>query len=61
MSKPRDVKAELLDKIIKVFESAKVCNRLEGYKGQTRRVLTTKLGLSNEVADQYIDAALERV
>lgn len=59
-----EIKIELLDRLIKVFRSASQGdqNELDKWVKEARgEVLIKKLGCSEEVADTYIIAALDRI
>lgn len=58
-----EIKIQILDKLITLFGEAKKTGEaeLEKWVEKTRsEVLIKKFGQSEEVADQYINAALER-
>jgi len=57
-----DAKFGLLEKIIKVFSQAKKDRELDKWVFQVRQdILVKRIGCSEDVADRYIEAALNRI
>ena len=57
----QELKFQLLDRIIDVFRSARKSNTMMLFTTKTYNLLTKELGMSDKVANQYIDAAKARI